>query len=199
MPEQKQPRRAIPADEKSTHSGVAKVITAEDSGPAVKLPPAQMLGSGIDLARGEDSLGTAVEDYTGEEIEITKSIFVPIAKSNLEEQTVTGVVLQPEVVDAQGDIMSVDVIRKAAHKFVSDYNKATKLGFMHKDFSENFDLRESYLAPMTFSLNGKSIKEGSWVLVVGVKNPKIWKMVKEGKLKGYSIGGKAKVKKLSVS
>jgi hypothetical protein len=124
-------------------------------------------------------------------------IFVPIAKASVEEQTVTGVVLQPEVTDAQGDIYSSDVIRKAAHKFLSNYNKATKLGLQHKNFKKQFDLVESYTAPQSLILNGKTIKQGAWIMTVKVLDSKIWEKVKKGEITGFSIGGKAKVRKLT--
>lgn len=124
-------------------------------------------------------------------------IFVPITKASAEEQTVTGVVLQPEVTDAQGDIYSADVIRKAAHKFLSNFNKVTKLGLQHKLFNKKFELVESYIAPQSIVLNGKTIKEGSWIMTVKVLDSKIWKKVKKGEITGFSIGGKAKVRKLT--
>jgi len=121
------------------------------------------------------------------------SIFVPIAKANKEEHTVTGVVLQPEVTDAQGDIMSANVIKQAAHDFLSKYNKKTELGFMHKSFKRRFELLESYVAPMDFVLKSAVIKAGSWIVTVRVKETKVWKMIKDGNITGFSIGGKAKV------
>lgn len=126
-------------------------------------------------------------------------IFAPILKAVAEEQTVTGVVLQPEIVDAQGDIMSADVIRKAAHKFLAAYNRVTKLGLQHKAFKKRFELLESYIAPQEIVINNKTIKEGAWIMVVKVLDSKIWQKVKEGKITGFSIGGKAKVKQLAAA
>jgi len=127
---------------------------------------------------------------------VEKKLFVPILKQNQDEQTITGVVLQPEIVDAQGDIIASDVIRKAAHRFLADYNKQTKLGLMHKDFKPKFELYESYIVPMEMVIGTKVVKAGSWVIVVHVLDKNVWKQVKDGKLTGFSIGGKAKVLKL---
>ncbi len=127
------------------------------------------------------------------------SVFVSFAKAIEEEQTVSGIVLKPETTDAQGDIYSPEVIRKAAFDFLSNYNKSTKLGHQHKDFKNwggRFALVESYLAPSDFVLGDKIVKQGSWVMTVKVLDSKIWKMVKDGKITGFSIGGKAKVQKL---
>jgi DNA adenine methylase len=132
----------------------------------------------------------------GEAQDANATVFVPLLKANTDEQTVTGIVLQPEVVDGQGDIYSADVIRKAAHKFLAAYNKATKLGLQHKDFKKRFELLESYTAPQELVIKNKTIKEGSWIMTVKVLDSKIWQKVKEGKITGFSIHGKAKVKKL---
>ncbi len=129
---------------------------------------------------------------------VSKRLFVPIVKASLEEQTITGVVLQPEVVDAQGDIMSPDVIRDAAHKFLAAYNRTTKLGLLHKDFKPRFELFESYVTPVDLVIGSTHVKAGSWIIVVHVKDAKIWVQVKDGKLTGFSIGGKAKVNKVAV-
>lgn len=132
--------------------------------------------------------------------EATSKSIVEIVKANDEEQTVTGVVLQPETTDAQGDIYSAEVIKAAAYNFLSSYNEATKLGRQHKDFKNwaaRFALVESYVAPIEFALNSRIIKAGSWIMTVKVLDQKVWKMVKEGKITGFSIGGKARVKQLS--
>lgn len=122
--------------------------------------------------------------------------FVPILKANKEKMTLTGVVLQPEVVDAQGDIISEEVIEKAAHDFLSGYNVSTKLGLQHKNFNPQFELYESYILPAETFINSVLVKAGSWIIVIHVLSKKIWKSVKNGDLTGFSIGGVAKVKKL---
>ncbi len=132
-----------------------------------------------------------------EETQTTSTqLYIPIVKANEEEQTVTGVVLRPEITDAQGDIMSVAVIRKAAHEFLAGYNAQTTLGLMHKDFKPQFELYESWLTPVAVQIGTMLVPVGSWILTVHVLDANIWKLVKTGKLGGFSIGGKAKVQKL---
>lgn len=187
-------RKAIPADEKGKRVVSTKVITSNTLEGSGKKYPASA-GSGIkELTRGKEK--EKEEDEKSKSV--TKNIFVPLLKANAEEQTVTGVVLQPEVVDAQGDIMSAEVIRKAAHAFLSKYNKATKLGFMHKIFGKyKFELYESWIVPQDVVINGTTIKAGSWLMTVYVGDDKIWKLVKAAKIKGFSIGGKARAKKIN--
>jgi len=202
-------RGAFPADEKGMGKGIIKkAITGGDLENGGKLKPAQGLpgGSGIDPRKDpkakkptEVSVTTKGTDETteGDIIEVEKSYFVEFAKAIDEERTVTGVVLQPEIVDAHGDIMSAKVIKEAAHNFLAKFNKATKLGLMHKDFTKNFELLESFVAPVGFVLGGQTIKEGSWIMTVRVKSASIWKKVKEGKIRGFSIGGKARVRNIA--
>lgn len=196
------PRQAFPASEKGQHKVVIKTITPRDLEDGGKLKPARGLpgGSGIlpDSERKKPKMTVVAKDENDTDVtEVTKSLFVEFTKANNEDQTVTGVVLQPEEVDAHGDIMSADVIKNAAHTFLAKFNRATKLGLMHKDFTKNFELLESYLTPQSLTIASKVVKEGSWVITVKVKDAKIWKQVKEGKITGFSIGGKARVKKLA--
>lgn len=120
------------------------------------------------------------------------NFFVSVSKA-ADEQTVTGVVLQPEETDAQGDIISAEVIKKAAHDFLAQYNKKTELGLMHTNFRKNFELYESWVAPVDLVLKSAVVKAGSWLITVKVKDSEVWKLVKDGKITGFSIGGKAMV------
>lgn len=137
------------------------------------------------------------EDDAGNDDDVAKKYFIPIIKATDEEQTVTGVVLEPETVDAHGDIYDALVIRKAAYKFLSQFNKTTKLGFMHKDMKPDFELCESWIAPADVVINGVLVKAGSWIMTVRILSAAKWKLVKDGKVTGFSIGGMAKVKKIS--
>jgi hypothetical protein len=181
---------AIPSEEKNKRVVTAKVIGENDLASSGKKNPASVGNSGIPLE--EDEKRKKKKEINES---VNKNIFVPIIKSSKQERTITGVVLQPEVVDAQGDIMDKDVIRKAAHRFLSKYNRATELGLMHKYFGDTgFELYESWVAPHDVTIKDTIVKEGSWLMTVFVGKDKIWKMVNDGKLKGFSIGGKAKAK-----
>ncbi len=120
------------------------------------------------------------------------ALFAEIIKA--EKRIVTGLVLQPEVVDGQGDIMSAEIIAKAAHDWLSKIHKQTKLGLQHSSFKKNEDrfvVVESYLAPIEFVMETKAVKKGTWVLSVKVLDDEIWEAVKDGEITGFSIGGKA--------
>lgn len=146
----------------------------------------------------EDDDEDEAEDDDDEQESVEKRFEVAIVVKADEEQTVSGIVLQPEVVDAQGDIMSADVIKQAAYDFLQNFNKSTKLGLQHATFPKGkLALVESYVAPNGIVLGAKTVKQGSWIMTVKVLDAAIWKKVKEGKIAGFSIGGRAKVVKLS--
>ncbi len=138
----------------------------------------------------DDDTEVEIEEQTG----VEKSILVSIAKAVEEEHTVTGVVLQPEVVDGHGDIMSADVIKETAFKFLAGFNKTTKLGVQHTIFKAGqLELVESYIAPMDMVIGSKTVKAGSWIMTMRVLDMKLWKKIKDGEITGFSIGGIAKV------
>lgn len=180
-------------------SRLSAIVSILHPAPVAKAKPAAEEKKGCACAKDGQSGGTckcAEVHKTDDESEDT-NITVTIAKAIDDKQIVIGVVLQPEVVDAQGDIMSAAVIEKAAHTFLANYNKATRLGLQHKVFKGGmFDLVESYLAPMDMSIGSMVVKSGSWIMAVKVLDADIWKAVKDGKIKGFSIGGKAKVQRL---
>lgn len=185
------------------------VVTGGDLATGGKLAPAQAGGKKKPDVEEKCACGKAATEQTkcqkGAGCEMKKKQptlkqFVEIAKASDEEQTVSGIVLMPETTDAQGDIYDAEVIRKSAYDFLANYNKTTKLGHQHSDFKSwgtRFALVESYVAPLDFVLGDKTVKGGSWVMTVKVLDSKIWKMVKDGKITGFSIGGKATVQKLT--
>lgn len=132
--------------------------------------------------RTEYPLGPVMKAFTG---------MIEFAKA--EQRLVTGIVLQPEVVDAQGDIIDSDTIREAAHRFLAEYNRQTQMGLQHKLMDPGVDLVESWIAPVDFTIGNRAIKAGTWMITTRINDDQIWSAIKEGKITGYSIGGMAKV------
>lgn len=107
-----------------------------------------------------------------------------------DERYVLGVVLEPEVVDAQGDIYSPEEIRGAAHRFMEEFGG---IGLMHRlSVNDQVKVLESFLAPTDFDLAGVRVRKGTWMLGVRVLADELWQQVKDGKLTGFSIGGSAR-------
>lgn len=111
------------------------------------------------------------------------------AAAPAEEQYVLGVVLEPDVVDAQKDTYSQDDVRRAAFTFMENHQN---VGLMHKSLvNEKVRIVESYLAPIDFTSGTEVVKKGTWLLGVHVLDDAIWAACKQGALGGFSIGGDA--------
>jgi DNA adenine methylase len=107
-----------------------------------------------------------------------------------DERYVLGVVLEPEVVDAQGDIYSPEEIRQAAHRFMEEFGG---LGLMHRmRVNGQVKVLESYVAPVDFAVGEVSVHKGTWLLAVRILSDALWEQVKSGELTGFSIGGSAR-------
>ena len=171
------PRRAMPAKKYEEMKAEKRVVSAENKPEKVPVQSKEVISE-------TEQAVTAIKAY------------VKLIKLVKEEQKVTGVVLEPDVFDAQKTTITAKVIRKAAHGFLAGYNVTTKIGVQHKDFKKPFELCECYIAPVDFVLGDKTIKKGSWVVVLKILNKAIWGKIKKGEIAGFSIGGKAKVKKL---
>ncbi len=115
----------------------------------------------------------------------------PIIKRGSEEERFTlGVVLEPDVVDAQNDRYSKEEVRRACHRFAEFYLNA---GLMHRELANGrIVILENYLAPCDFvAENGEQVKEGTWLQGRGYRDDEIWQKIKNGDLTGLSIGGSA--------
>jgi DNA adenine methylase len=107
-----------------------------------------------------------------------------------DERYVLGIVLEPEVVDAQGDIYSAEEVRKAAHKFMEDFGG---LGLMHRmRVNGQVKVVESFLAPLDLHIGEVLVRKGTWLLAVRILSDELWSKVKGGSLTGFSIGGSAR-------
>lgn len=113
---------------------------------------------------------------------------VQLLKSD-EQRYVLGVVLEPEVIDAQHDIYSEDEVRKSAHTFMTEYRNA---GLQHQTLvNDKVRIVESYLTPADMDLNGQAVKKGTWLMGMVIDDDTIWEAVKSGAITGFSIGGSA--------
>lgn len=115
---------------------------------------------------------------------VTKQLITGILKVDQEKQIVSGIVLEPDTEDAQGDIISAEEIEKAAHGFLV---KSRVVGKFHSEVAKA-DVVESYIAPQDFTINDQTVKKGSWVMSVKVHDPDLWEQIKAGEVTGFSIG-----------
>lgn len=116
---------------------------------------------------------------------ITKSFKIKIMKSDQEEQTVYGVVSEPDTIDLQGDRLSKSEIRKACHKFMIESRKIAK----EHNGQIDADIVENTIVPADYKCNGQVVKAHSWVMAVKIHDPEVWQAVKKGEITGFSIAG----------
>lgn len=135
--------------------------------------------------------------------------FTPILKVDTDEHLVTMIVLEPNIVDNQGHIVSAEEIRSAMHTWMEKYKN---LEVMHRDrggnlfhleggplgaedsvwergWNDEFAILECFQAPTDYFEGDQIVHAGSWVLTLRVRNEDIWQKVKNGELTGASIGG----------
>jgi len=108
-----------------------------------------------------------------------------------DEHIVTGVVYEPEKVDAQGEYTDAEEIREACYRFME---AGAKFKLNHS--GEPLDcvkLLENYIAPVSFEVNGEKVKKGSWLMTLRVLAPDLWADIKSGKISGLSMAGYAYV------
>lgn len=162
--------------------------------PLDRLLPTELRDRIAELGKADHEVQTDAAVDGIEKASHNVTVTVPIAKLNEEKRLVTGIVLEPDEVDAQGDTITEEEIAAAAHRFLKRYNAATKLGLMHKMFGDiGVELVESFVAPFDFELGSGKVKKGSWVITIHVVSDQVWNDVKSGKLTGFSIGGVASV------
>lgn len=148
---------------------------------------------------GKDSLWRVDIDADGDDLKLgepqeVQEQFV-VVKSVDEQRLVYGVVQQPDIPDVQGDTISADELRDAAHFWLRE---GGDLWIQHGQKAKHADagparskahVVESYLAPADFDLDGEAVKSGTWLMTVHIPDDDAWADVKAGKLVGFSPRG----------
>lgn len=130
--------------------------------------------------------------YPDIDVDVSKAEWhVPVWKDDA-RRIVYGVVLAPDIVDSQGDIVKAEEIERAAHRWLTEYRGQD---VQHSGVTKNFDGKpiaepvESFVAPQDFEIAGATVVKGSWVLATHVHDDDTWDRVQKGALGGYSIEG----------
>ncbi len=127
---------------------------------------------------------------------------IPIAKVDSARQIVYGIVLDPYIVDSQGDWVPVLEVEKAAHRYLV---KSRTIGDQHKKKADA-ELVESWLVPYPtpedyrkaiageshkvyqFKFGESEVHSGAWVVGIHVISERLWQEVQSGVKTGLSIG-----------
>lgn len=111
---------------------------------------------------------------------------VPILKTDEEQKIVTGIVYEPDVLDAHEEYMTSDSIEKAAHLFLKEFRNVDK----QHDFTSGYgDVVESWVAKSAEKLGDQDIKKGTWLMSVHVTDHDTWEGIQKGDITGFSMGG----------
>jgi hypothetical protein len=124
-----------------------------------------------------------------------KAFGVRVCKvDSTEERYVLGIVLEPQdpqnPVDSQGDVYDAETIRLAAYRFMEEYRN---IGLQHSGLiNDKVKILESWIQREDTVIGGQNVLAGSWLMAVRVLDDELWAAVKDGKITGFSIGGKGK-------
>ncbi|WP_426332684.1 XkdF-like putative serine protease domain-containing protein [Paenibacillus silvae] len=116
---------------------------------------------------------------------------VQIAKVDDTKHIVIGVVYQPDVEDAHGDMMDAVEIEKAAHLFMENQH-TYNIDKQHDLDADKGYVVESYIAPCDMEIGDQIIAKGSWVAGVKVTDDDTWEDIQKGEITGFSMWGVGK-------
>lgn len=108
------------------------------------------------------------------------------------KQIVGGVVYEPDVVDSQGDITSEEEIQGAMYRFMEKYAKSSRrIKVQHEGKAHAFPILECFQPEHDITRGGQTVKKGSWWLMLKVTDSGVWKLIEDGKITAFSMGGMA--------
>ena len=186
-------RRKLAKEGKALPSGAYPIETSADLHPAAVLARSghgDVAAAKALIARRAKELGAPNPLDDDKESKIEKAEFsfespVELWKDDAKQITY-GIVLHPDTVDSQGDIVSKAEIEQAAHRYLAESRRAD---IQHSETPADIEVVESYVAPQDMTIAGQPVLKGSWVMAHHVKDAEVWKGITEGKLTGLSIGG----------
>lgn len=117
--------------------------------------------------------------------------------TNDDEKKITGVALRANYpikrIDEDGSEYFIrfrpEVIRDIEERFMYEMN-LKNVNIQHNINVEGIFLIESYILNKNHQVNfnwAEGIDDGSWIVTYKVNNENIWKDIKEGKLRGFSV------------
>lgn len=155
-----------------------------------------ILANSLDLIRVTPKLPQPVVNPTifYDQQTVQKKYEVKIAKNF--EGLVTGIVLEPEKVDLQGQIVSEEEIYKAMKEYMLNYSNFDVMHNMEvlksdKGEGRQVALIQNFIAPQDLNYGETVVKKGTWLQETLILDETLKKSVEDGKINGYSIYGKA--------
>lgn len=137
------------------------------------------------------SILSPFKDNTGE-------VIPPQEEENQPEEMVSiEVVYEPDTVDAHGEWMSKETIRKACENFNKHLAEGVvQANLFHVKPTELFTIEKTWIneeMDVIVKDSGEFLKAGTWVAKLKYHDERLWKLRKAMVIQGVSIGGKGKV------
>ena len=111
-----------------------------------------------------------------------------IIKTETSNQTATFVILEPGIVDLNGQEISEEEIIKTAHEFVINLQeKYVNVDHVKNTAQDDVIFVESYVSPVEFSISTATIKKGTWLVAFKFLSADKWQMLVDGEITGVSM------------
>ena len=118
-----------------------------------------------------------------------------IIKVDKAKRLAGGIVYEPETEDTQGDLASKEEIEKMMHGFMKRYATDSKrIKINHQGKRYHFPIIEAFIPEKDIVKGGETIPAGAFWLMIHISNDKIWDMVMNRELEGFSMGGHSKAR-----
>jgi hypothetical protein len=116
-----------------------------------------------------------------------------VIRKATDEQVITAVVYPVGTSpDLQGDFCdSPDAMARTARAFLTG-DAPVWLEHSRPLSKDEAAICESFTAPDDMEIEGRSITKGTWVVSISIPDPSVWKLVREGSIRGISLAGRAK-------
>jgi hypothetical protein len=142
-----------------------------------------MSKNGLDIAQRGDS-GSAV----------SRRMEIRFRSVSEDKKLVTGLVYAPDTLDTYCEAMRAEDIEIMAHRFMRlDLSKA--IDVQHDNNPVDAHVVESFIVRHATP----EYEVGAWVLSVKVEDDGIWRMIKDGKINGFSFEAMVKAVKAEVT
>lgn len=108
---------------------------------------------------------------------------VDIKAVDADARTATGVVLEPDTLDHQGDFLRADAV-------ANFHSPDPDTGVMHAAFPDDAaTLTRNEVLADDDEIDGETFEAGQWVVTREYADDDLWQLVDDGVLTGFSIGG----------
>lgn len=144
-----------------------------------------LLSKGISLDEAIETCEAVNKAFS--EAEVFAGTTAVINLSDTAERYILAPVLIPNHLDTNGTLFPPTTVRRAAHNFMIRH-QANKFMHMLDLNSDDLSIVESFVAPVDMVLEGSFVKKGTWMMGIIVHNDKLWQHIKDGNLRGFSIG-----------